>query len=242
MDMPELPSDSMNVVLLGKFDPLQITPRWLRQVDLIGVEDYESYSIEVISPTATIVSFGSIRLQIGPENLQVGTDASGDVEAARDLAAGILLSNGSSEISAMGINRMVHFGAGFDRYHAIGDALTPKELWVGVLRMPGMLNVGISGVRDDGYGGNINVQVQPSAVVRPGVFISINDHYTLTYADTPTDRSTPLGPDEASPQRSAEKIPIALKILAEGFSASRSRAQAIINHVMSLGAAPGESK
>lgn len=242
MDIPELASDSMNVILLGEFNPLQVAPRWLRQMDLIGEEDYDSYSIEVISPGATIVSFGSIRLQVVPENLQIATDASGDVEAARDLAAGILLSNGSPGISAMGINRLVHFGAEFERYHAIGDALTPKDLWDGVLHLPGMLNLGITGVRDDGYGGAINVQVQPSAVVRPGVFVSVNDHYNLTYADTPTDRNAPTEPGEVNPQQSPDKIPIAVKILTEGFSASRSRAQAIIDRVISLGTAPGGSR
>jgi len=239
VDIRELASDSMNVVLLGEFNPLQITPRWLRQMDLIGAEDYESYSIEVISPGATILSFGSIKLQIVPESLQVATDAPGDVEAARDLAMGILLSNGSPSISAMGINRLVHFRADFERYHAIGDALTPKGVWDDVLRLPGMLNLGITGVRDDGYGGAINVQVQPSATVRPGVFVSVNDHYILAYADTPTDRNGPTEPKEINPERSPDKIPIAVKILTERFSASRSCAQAIIDRVISLGTVPG---
>jgi hypothetical protein len=238
----DLASDSMNVVLLGEFNPLQITPRWLRQMDLIGAEDYESYSIEVISLGATILSFGSIRLQIVPENLQVATDASSDVEAARDLAAGILLSNGSPSISSVGINRLVHFRADFERYHAIGDALTPKDLWDDVLHLPGMLNLGITGVRDDGYGGAINVQIQPSATVRPGVFVSVNDHYDLTYTDTPTNRNGPTEPQEFTPQRSPDKIPIAVKILTEGFSDSRSRAQAIIDRVISLGTVPRGSR
>jgi len=242
VDITELASDSMNVVLLGEFNPLQINPQWLRQMDLIGAEDYDSYNIEVISPAGTVVSFGSIRLQIVPESLHIASDASDDVEAARDLVAGILLSNGSPGISSMGINRAVHFGAALERYHAIGDALTPKAVWDGVLHLPGMLNLGITGVREDGYGGAINVQVQPSAMVRPGVFVSVNDHYNLTYADTPIDRSASTEPGEANPQPSLDAIPIAVKILTEGFGASRSRAQAIIDRVISLGTAPRESR
>lgn len=243
MDTPELANDSMNVVLLGEFDPLMVTPRWLRRMDLIGAEDYESYSTEIIGAKAVIVSFGSIRLQVLPENLQVSTDASAEVEAARDLAAGILLSNGSSGVSALGINRMVHFGENLECYHAIGDALTPKNLWEDVLYLPGMLNLGITGARNDGYGGAINVQVQPSAIVRPGVFVSVNDHYSLTYADAPSDRDAPAESEEVKLQISLDKIPVAVKILTEGFSASRSRAQAIIDRVTSLGvAAPGGNK
>jgi hypothetical protein len=238
MDTAELASDSMNVVVLGEFKPLQVTPPWLRQMDLIGAEDYESYSIEVISSGATIVTFGSIRLQVVPESLQITTDASAEIEAARDLAAGILLSNGSPAISAMGINRQVHFRTEFERYHTIGDALTPKDLWDGILHLPGMLNLGITGVRDDGYGGAVNVQVQPSTAVRPGVFVSVNDHYNLTYAETPADRGTTTELEEINLQRSPDKIPIAVKILTEGFSASRSKAQAIIDRVASLGTIP----
>jgi hypothetical protein len=158
VDTPELANDSMNIVLLGEFDPQTITPRWLRRLDLIGAEDYDSYTTELIGAKAVIVSFGSIRLQVLPENLQISTDASADVEAARDLALGILLSNGSAGVAAMGINRMVHFGANPESYHAIGDALTPKDLWEDVLDLPGMLNLGITGVRNDGYGGSINVR------------------------------------------------------------------------------------
>jgi hypothetical protein len=231
----------MNVVLLGEFDPLQITPRWLRQMDLIGAEDYESYSTEIVSAKATIVSFGSIQLQVLPDSLHVTTDAPAEVEAARDLAVGILLSNGSPEISALGINRMVHFEAEVTHYHAIGDTLTPKDLWNDVLRLPGMLNLGMTGTRDDGYAGSINVQVQPSVIVRPGVFVSVNDHYNLNHADPPSDRNTPADPEQGNPQRSPDKIPIAVKILTEGFGRSRSRAEAVIDLVASLGNNSGES-
>lgn len=241
MGAQKLASDNMAVVVLGEFAPLTITPQWLRKMDLIGEEDYDSYSIEIISSGATIVSFGSIQLKVVPETLQVTTDVAADVEVARDLAAGILLSKGSPEVSMMGINRTVHFEAPLDGYHAIGDALAPKDVWGSTLHLPGMLNLGIRGVRDDGYGGSVNVQVQPSNVVLPGVFVSINDHYDLTYADTVSDRDSAEVLKEVVPQRSADKIPVAVKILTDGFSASRVRAQMIIDRVASLGVTTGKS-
>jgi hypothetical protein len=240
VDTPELVGDSMAVVVLGEFDPLRVTPRWLRQMDLIGAEDYDSYRTEIVSPGATMVSFGSIQLRVLPDTLQVTTDAGDDVEAARDLAVGILLSKGTPGISAIGINRMVHFEATLEGYHAIGDTLTPKDVWGGVLHLPGMQILGISGGRDDGYGGTVNVQVQPSAMIRHGVFVSVNDHYNLTQAETSTDRNIPADPEQANPQRSADKLPVAVKILTDGFSASRSRAQAIIDRVASLSTSEGK--
>lgn len=234
MDKPELASDTMAVVVLGEFDPLLLTPRWLRQADLIAAEDYDSYDTEVISPNVTSVKFGSIHLKVLTTTLEVTTEAAADLEVARDLAAGILLSKGAPRVSAMGINRMVHFPAELEGYHAVGDTLTPKDVWDGVLHLPGMLNLSIVGARDDGYGGNVNVQVQPSALIRPGVFVSVNDHYTLTRVAPITDRNALLDPETTDSRQSAEKVPVAAKILTEGFSASRVRAQSIIDRVASL--------
>jgi hypothetical protein len=239
---PDLASDTLNIVLLGEFKPLEVTPRWLRQVDLIGAEDYESCTIEAIGPAATIVGFGSIKMQVTPESLQITTDAAAEVEAARDLVAGILLSNGSHGVSAMGINRHVHFEVDLERYHAIGDTLAPKDPWEAVLYLPGTLSLAITGARDDGYGGSVNVQVQPSTLVRPGVFVSVNDHYTLTYIEVPTDRNASVEPAEANPERTRDKIPTAAKILTENFNSSRRHAQEIIDLIASLGSVSGGSK
>jgi len=226
----------MSVVVPGEYDPLLITPRWLREKDLIGAEDYDSYGIEIISSGGTVVSFGSIVLRVLPDTLQVSTDAPDDAEAVRDLAAGILLSmpRDTAGISAMGINRAVHFAVPQDAYHTVGDTLVPKGIWDGVLYLAGMVNVGLNGVREDGYDGGINVQVQPSNVVRPGVYVSINDHYTLTHTEVPTDRNFPVDPELLNPQRSADKLQVAVKILTDDFATSRNRAQAIIDRVASF--------
>ena len=67
-------------------------------------------------------------------------------------------------------------------------------------------------------------------------------HYNLTYADAPTDRNTPGDLEESDPQRSASKVPVAVKILTDGFIASRGRSQAIIDHVASLSATKGGAR
>lgn len=235
VDTPELAIDGMAVVVLGGFAPRKITARWLRQKDLIGAEDFESYDAEYVGPHATIGSFGSIQLKVLENALEVATEEPADVETARDLALGILLSKGTSGIAAMGINRTVHFAAELATYHAIGDTLTPKSVWNGLLHLPGMASVAIAGQRDDGYGGIINVQVQPSTKIQPGVFVSVNDHYTLTQTEILDDRDALLDHGQANPERSADKVKVAVQILTEGFTPSRNRANAIIRRVASFG-------
>lgn len=235
MDSPELAHDGMTVVVLGEFDPLQIAPHWLRQMDLISAEDFESQHIEIISPGATVVGVGPVKLRVTNDSLQIAAESAADAEMTRDLAAGILLSKGSPTISAVGVNRLVHFGLPAEERHAIGDTLAPKGVWSGgVLLRPGMQNVAITGVRDDGYGGSVNVLVQPSNVIQPGVFISVNDHYNLTYAPMPKDRDTAADPEQGNPQRSPDKIPIGVEILTAAFGVSRARSQAVIDRVYSL--------
>ncbi|MCU7822188.1 hypothetical protein [Kitasatospora sp. DSM 101779] len=242
MHKPDLARDSMAVVVLGGFEPIKITPRWLRQENLIGPEDYESFEVEIISSSATIVTFDTIQVKALPDTLQVGSDTSADAEAVRDLAVGILLSGGATEVAALGINRMVHFSADSGRNHIIGDSLAPKDMWSEVLPLAGLQNLNIRGARDDGYGGAVNVQVQPSVIIPSGVFVSVNDHYNLTRAPTPTDRDSVFDPEQNKPQRSPEKVAVARDILINDFGASRLRAQSIVEHVVTLGRRGGTTE
>ena len=208
MDSPELAHDNLMIVVLGEFDPMQIIPRWLRDEDLIGPEDFDSHQIEVISPGVTAVTFGSIQLQVKTDSMQI--------------------------IAALGINRHVHFGLTGEERHAIGDALAPKSLWQGVTDLPGTQTLTITGVRNDGFGGTVNITVQPSNQINPGVFVAINAHFNLVPTPIPATRDANADPEVGNPVRSAEKVPIAVKILTGQFSASRKRTQAIIDRIYSL--------
>jgi hypothetical protein len=84
------------------------------------------------------------------------------------------------------------------------------------------------GVRDDGYGGRVQVQIEPSYRYPPGVYVAYNDHYDLTkghdvledrtgFADMPTDDSA----------MTSDKVPEAIDILTEKWTASMLR----FNHV-----------
>lgn len=42
-----------------------------------------------------------------------------------------------------------------------------------------MRNLIIQGQRQDEYKGHIQVKIEPSSKIQPGIFISINDHYEI---------------------------------------------------------------
>jgi len=42
----------------------------------------------------------------------------------------------------------------------------------------------MQGVPTDGHKGNINVTVQPSTQIHPGIYCGVNDHYSVVDPDT----------------------------------------------------------
>jgi hypothetical protein len=82
-------------------------------------------------------------------------------------------------VSALGINYYEHFRVqNYDIWHNFGHVLAPKDvLWAPILRNPGTLNLQIRGERDDQREGSVNVTVQPSNVIEPGVFVQTNDEF-----------------------------------------------------------------
>ncbi len=65
-------------------------------------------------------------------------------------------------------------------WHSLGQRLVPRDNWDAVLEKPGMLDVQVRGVRPDDSAGSINVTVQPSVQVQPGLFVAVNDEFHLT--------------------------------------------------------------
>jgi hypothetical protein len=137
------------------------------------------------------------------------------------------------------MNRQVHFhSAGYDSWHAIGDHLSPKEIWDGVLELPGTRSLTVWAARDDQYSGRIQVQVEPSNAVMPGIFVAHNDHYDLSIASSqPKSRAeaSEMIAQGADSQSTAGKVPFALQLLGKEWADSMRRAQAVIERVAELG-------
>ena len=124
------------------------------------------------------------------------------------------------------------------RLDAIGDSIADKGAWSGVLNLPGMRTCTVSGVRPDKYAGRIDVRVEPSGSARPGIFVACNDHYELHVVD-----GQPKTRDDGYLTQpvdwtglSVEKNLIARTVLADEWSASIARAEAIISRVAEQGA------
>ena len=227
--------ESVTVVLKGSFNPAIFSPAWLRLQDLIGDKELEAQEVEVITKDLSVFKAGWLGCQVSDEALQLSTVEPEEYERLRDAAVGILRVLMHTPIAAMGINHEVHFTVdSIEQWHAIGDALVPKEPWQEVLHLPGMRNLVIWGARPDGYGGYLQVQVEPSVRFPQAVYVLTNDHFSLTVADEKPsrDRAWVLSREQVEP--ASEKIDMAQKLLLEEWTASLKRAEANLGVVSGI--------
>jgi len=226
---------SVTVIVRGIFAPRMFSPAWLLDRGLIGASEVGVANTEIVSNELSIIDFGWLRVQVMADSLQASTLDPGESERVRDFVVGVLSTLRTTPIAAMGINHEFHFAMPDEEaWHRIGDVLTPKAIWGDVLRLPGMLNIGIQGVRSDNFAGRIQIRVEPSMRVPLGVFTIYNDHYDLETVETqPLVRSGQ--PDMfMTVEPSSEKINIALDILNTSWAASVKSARQACDRIEKL--------
>lgn len=227
--------DGVSVVVRGFFTPSLFSPAWLLGQQLIGPREFEAAEVEVIARELCVFQTGWLSMQVNSDALQISTADVEEFERLRDAASGVLRALVNTQIAAIGINRERHFRIeSADRWHDIGDLLTPKERWEEHLALPGMRSLTIWGVRPDDYAGRVQVQVEPSLRVPQAVYVSHNDHFVLSKVSShPTERSGWQTDEPIEP--GVDRLPMALDILAQNWFDSLKRAQGIFDMVDGLG-------
>ena len=119
-----------------------------------------------------------LSLQVTPDRLQAQTTDLAHYEVLRDLVLGTFRILEHTPVEKMGINRHMHYRVTpDDKYVAFGHFLVPKQPWA-ILEDPRTMSVSVAGLQRRGSDSvKLTVKVEPSVRVRPGVFISTNEHY-----------------------------------------------------------------
>jgi hypothetical protein len=221
--LPPLAADASSIVITGAFKPVEITPAWMLENNLISAADAHSAQFELLIPGEAVTFTGGwFKCQINPQSFQLETSEESEFERLRDLAVNTLRVISARPVSQMGMNRAAHISiSDLASWHAIGDHLVNNKMWDKVLHLAGMRAVSFWGVRTDGYGGRINVQIEPSMRFPPGLFILLNDHYDLTAGKTwPTTREEFATTPSEDTEATIEKISVAIQILNDNWTAS----------------------
>lgn len=230
----EIAEEGISIVLRGNFNPSILSPGWLLAEKLIGSEDMLKAEVEVIAGQIAAFDLPWARIEAMPDRMSLQTTSDHWSEKLRDLALGILSTLRHTPINGLGINRYQHVRVpDAHRWHAVGDALVPKQPWDGLLPLAGVASLLMQGVRSDDFGGQVLVRVEPSARYQPGIFLEYNDHFTLV-----TDVQQPTTRDEFSPtmiasgEPSAEFLEVALSILSEHWQETSERARGTLQEVL----------
>ena len=174
-----------------------------------------------------------MRLLANRDLIQLTTQQGDEFAPLRDLAVNMLRWLKDESVAALGIKRDSHFATNtISEWHAVGDSITPKNIWRGVLENVGMASVTLQAARPDLYVGYQQITVQPSSLVAQGIFVSHNDHYTLDIAEQVPSSGDQVGPISRQPLNATEeKISIAIRVLNEEWSRSMSRAESVVERV-----------
>ncbi len=219
MPKRQLSSSGVAIVVLGGFNPRIFEPAWLAQQQLIPEDEAREADTQLISghfarielPWATLnVDDGRLDLVTGDEIVQP--------DQIRDLTLGVLRLLPHTPVRRMAVNRFSHFRVSSEEaWHQIGDRLTPKDVWSDVLSQPGMGSVEITSDRTDGRNGRVNVTIEPSGTIHPGIYINVNDDVLLD--------------DDKLPEPAGRLA----DILEEYWPETADRAERIVSAVLSCG-------
>ncbi|HAY21673.1 MAG TPA: hypothetical protein DCY27_05815 [Desulfobacterales bacterium] len=205
----------LSIVLLGDFNPKIFQPAWFAQENLIRAPEAEAADIKIINPEIVIFELEWLELQVTRDRCLFGTTQEAYYEVVRDLCLGTFKLLRHTPIQKMGINRNYHFRMNsVEEWHAFGHEVAPKELWISVLKTPGLASLTIQGMREDDLKGYIRVKVEPSKRAHPGIYIQVNDHYEV---------------EEASTSIGCEKI---INIIESLWNKSKEKAELIINNIL----------
>lgn len=180
--MPVIKSeiDGHTIVFVGSFNPQIFQPAWFGSQNLLKKDEADGAKIEIIHHELVIFSSGWLRIEVTPERMMLATAQAQAFEWLRDLAIGTFRVLPHTPIDKLGINRDIHFRIETEEaWHAIGHRLAPKDIWKGLLIDPGMAGLTITAKRPDEHKGALNVRIEPSGKVKPGVFVNVNDHYEM---------------------------------------------------------------
>lgn len=234
---PTLSIQTASIVVRGQFNPAILSPGWLLAEGLLGPKEALDVQSQVILNQLSQFHVSWLQCQVTEDQMAVMTDEPPEFERLRDVVVGILKTLPHTTVGAMGLNRTFHFQMpSWDDWHELGDSLAPKSFWEQFLHLPGTETVSIHGKRTDEFAGGLLVTVQPSRVVKTGIYVAVNDHYVLEKVESqPATRSEARLMDHPLVvEPSADRISLVLEILTEKWLNSVDSAEKLAMRVASL--------
>lgn len=172
-------AEEVSIVFIGSFNPAIFHPDWLLRNKLINQDDHE-YAIKELKVVHKFASGFPIRSGLGlvvdPDRFQLHGDFT-DNHKMRDLAINIFRLLEHCPVTAMGVNRLMHFRlASKDELVQAANRLSGVDRFKSVFDDPWLRSYEVIGKRPDGDDGYLHVKIAPSSKIVPGLLIHVNNH------------------------------------------------------------------
>lgn len=185
---PEI--ESASIVLVGSFNPAILHPEWLAHKSLIRPEEAEQAEVEVVSRQLTVVRLSWFELQVLEDRFSATATDPAHFQTLQECVLGIFSLLEFTPISAMGLNRQMHFRMRKpENWASLENALAPKKPWAGILPgrrdgAPTLQTLSLNGNRDGSNAQSLIVKIEPSSRVQSGVYMATNEHFEFPDANS----------------------------------------------------------
>lgn len=190
-----------SIVLIGEFNPAMFHPEWFRRNNVLSAEEVDYATSQSndsnLIVTSHLTSFKTSQFIIKIE--QKRFEIVGYKEPymmVSDFISKTFENLSGLDIRAYGYNFSAHYHIDtVSDYQRIGDNLAPKKYWKSLLgeeitgddRKSGLITIQMQKIKENNDG-HISILLQPSMMIKQGVFITCNDHTNVHEDDYDTDR------------------------------------------------------
>ena len=170
----------LDIVLLGDFNPKIFSPTWFSSYDIIGQTEAQDANVEVIHKDVAIFNLDWFRLQVTRDRFSIFTEQEAYFEKILDLVHHTFTHLTHTPVRALGLNWGGHYMMdSIDEWHQFGHFMAPQQPWENIFKDSAMLRLEITEKNHptDLASGKVQIRIEPSKPVQPGIFINVNDHY-----------------------------------------------------------------
>lgn len=186
-----------SIVLLGDFNPMMFQPEWFNRNLIISPEEVDFAKSQtaatplIVTPQLTAFRTSQFSIKIEQKRFQVVCEKEPFI-VIKDFIVKTFEKLGGYTINAYGFNYSAHYAVdSLETYQKIGDNLAPKKYWESLLgdeitgteRKSGLTAIQMQKNKEEKKG-QISLILQPSIILKPGVFISCNDHTNIDIEDS----------------------------------------------------------
>ncbi len=180
---PEL--EGISLVVVGNFNPAIFHPLWFAAHDVLSVDEANEAEVQLMSDELVIFNTEWFQWRAFAQRIMIDVSDLSRVREAVDLLTNTFNLLGHTPIKAFGLNRNCHVRLeSFESLDHLLQTAAPPGLWSDVIKGPRPSSVTVESEveKTDSLQSRLEVQLERSKRVLPGLFAEINRHYQVRSA------------------------------------------------------------